>query len=211
MVVPKFHYGDIVRFQDNSKEYYGQIEIVDEYGSFWSTANTPTYDILVERENTLFKHVDEKNLRLIAKVNTVAEKAFLFAEQAHAGKKDLAGVDYIWHLIEVSEIVREKIVDDIIIATALLHDILEDTEINERFLSAKFPREIVNAVRALTRESDETYDCYLNKVKKNRISRIVKLADLQHNADISRIMNPTNKEFQRLEKYQKAILFLKDK
>ncbi|MCR6097187.1 HD domain-containing protein [Salipaludibacillus agaradhaerens] len=210
MVVPKFNYGDIVQFHQNDNNYYGKVEIIDEYGTWGTSSNVPSYDVFSEKDNCLFKHFKEPNLRLIAKANTVTEKAFLLAEQAHAGQKDLAGVDYIFHLIGVSQNVRDIIIEEPIIATAFLHDILEDTNTREDALSVMFPKEIVDAVRTLTRETKEAYEDYLNRVKTNEVARIVKLADLQHNMDITRIKNPTKRDFERIEKYRKAMLFLQD-
>ncbi len=211
MVVPKFHYRDIVQFQHNDKDYYGKVEIIDEFGTWGSNSNVPSYDIFSEKNNCLFKHFEEPNLKLIAKANTITEKAFWVAEQAHANQIDLGGVDYIWHLIRVSQKLREITSNKNIIASALLHDILEDTKKTENDLLFQFPKEIVETVKCLTREDHESYKEYLKRLKINETSRIIKLCDLTDNMNITRIKNPTKRDYDRVEKYQKAALFLQEK
>lgn len=137
-------------------------------------------------------------------------KAFKVALIAHEGQTDLAGVDYIEHVKMVGKHVKEVTKEDSIIAVAYLHDILEDTEITESELSETFPNEIVTAVKALTKKKNENYQDYLTRVKENEWARLVKLADLQHNMDITRIKNPTKRDLDRIEKYRKAMLFLQD-
>ncbi|PEE69026.1 HD domain-containing protein [Bacillus thuringiensis] len=127
------------------------------------------------------------------------------AKKAHAGQVDKAGVDYIKHPEAVASFVNtaeEK-------ATAYLHDVLEDTEINAAdLLSAGIPYNVVEAVQVLTKEKYTSYFEYLSRVKENSLARTVKLADLKHNSDRSRLARITDKDLKRLEKYRKAIQFL---
>lgn len=137
------------------------------------------------------------------------EKAFSIAKESHKGQKDKAGVDYIEHLKATADNVRRNFTDKII-AVAYLHDILEDTSITDKdLMKMGMPIDVVIAIKALTKEKGESYIKYLERVKENLIARIVKLADLEHNMDLSRIENPKRRDFERLEKYQKAVLFLK--
>ncbi|MED3634536.1 GTP pyrophosphokinase [Bacillus thuringiensis] len=127
------------------------------------------------------------------------------AKKAHAGQVDKAGVDYIKHPEAVASFVNtaeEK-------ATAYLHDVLEDTEITDAdLLSAGIPHNVVEAVQVLTKEKYMPYFEYLSRVKENSLARTVKLADLKHNSDRSRLARITDKDLKRLEKYRKAIQFL---
>jgi len=59
-----------------------------------------------------------------------------------------------------------------------------------------------------TKKKGENYQSYLNSVKKNELARVVKLADLRHNSDLTRLAKVTEKDIERKEKYQKAIDFL---
>ncbi|WP_088345195.1 HD domain-containing protein [Bacillus cereus] len=127
------------------------------------------------------------------------------AKKAHGGQVDKAGVDYIKHPEAVASFVNtaeEK-------ATAYLHDVLEDTEITTvDLLNAGIPYNVVEAVQVLTKEKYTSYFEYLSRVKENSLARTVKLADLKHNSDRSRLARITDKDLKRLEKYRKAIQFL---
>ena len=91
---------------------------------------------------------------------------------------------------------------------ALLHDILEDTSVTEATLKNLFGPEIADAVSALTRRPDETYDDYIRRLGKNSLARRVKLADLRHNMDLSRLPVVTDQDLQRAEKYRRAYRWL---
>ncbi|MBF7156643.1 GTP pyrophosphokinase [Bacillus albus] len=135
------------------------------------------------------------------------EIAHEIAKTAHGGQVDKAGIDYIKHPEAVASFVNtneEK-------ATAYLHDVLEDTEMTANdLLSAGIPHNIVEAVQVLTKEKYTPYFEYLSKVKENSLARTVKLADLKHNSDRSRLSKITDKDLKRLEKYRKAIQFLEE-
>ena len=132
-------------------------------------------------------------------------KAKEVAKKYHAGQVDKSGVDYFKHV----ETVAKSLPGDVAKSVGFLHDIIEDTELTAKDLKRMgFTDEIVDAVVAMTKRRGESYEDYLHRVKKNRIARVVKLADLKHNMDMSRIKNPTEKDFKRLEKYKKAVKFL---
>lgn len=127
------------------------------------------------------------------------------AKRAHKGQVDKAGAPYILHPETVASFVTkddEKIV-------AYLHDVIEDTPCQLRDLeNAGFSSEIVNAVDLLTRKTGQSYKQYLKLVKTNELARVVKLADLKHNSDLSRLTHVTENDIKRLKKYQDAIIFL---
>jgi (p)ppGpp synthase/HD superfamily hydrolase len=135
------------------------------------------------------------------------ELAFEIAKEAHAGQTDKAGLDYILHPQQVASMVttdEEK-------AVALLHDIIEDTYVTASELLAKgLPDNVVEAVKALTKKDNQNYAAYLAGVKKNRLATAVKLADLKHNSDLSRLEKITQKDRDRAEKYRKAIEYLSE-
>lgn len=135
------------------------------------------------------------------------ELAFEIAKEAHAGQTDKAGLDYILHPQQVAAMVttdEEK-------AVALLHDIIEDTDVTVSDLLAKgLPANVVEAVKALTKKDNQNYAAYLAGVKKNRLATAVKLADLKHNSDLSRLEKITQKDRERAEKYRKAIEYLSE-
>ena len=95
---------------------------------------------------------------------------------------------------------------DIEKAVAYLHDVLEDTNVTMDELRKMFPNEIVDGVLTLTHRKDESYFEYISRVSTSKLAKKVKAADLLHNLDITRIKEPTKQDYQRLEKYKKAIL-----
>ena len=132
------------------------------------------------------------------------ELALQIAQKAHVGQVDKAGKDYIFHPITVSSYMgtdTEK-------AIAYLHDVLEDTNVTADDLRTIFSNEIVDTVIILTHRKDESYFEYIQRVSKSNLAKKIKVADLLHNLDITRIKEPTKSDYERLEKYKKAILFL---
>lgn len=131
--------------------------------------------------------------------------ALSIALEAHKGQVDKAGEDYMNHPIFVASLVdteEEK-------AAALLHDVIEDSEMSlTDLLNNGIPSGVLQAVSILTKDKKLTYQEYLVRVKSNDIATKVKLADLKHNSDISRISNPSKKDYERLKKYKQAIKFL---
>ena len=136
---------------------------------------------------------------------SMVDLALSIARKAHEGQLDKAGVDYIEHPIYVASQVdteEEK-------AVALLHDVIEDSPVSaEELLQAGLPETVVTAVHVLTKKKEQDYQTYLETVKKNPLARVVKLADLKHNSDLSRLSSITEKDRERLKKYKKAIDFL---
>lgn len=137
----------------------------------------------------------------------IVELALEIATSAHKGQVDKAGKDYINHPMTVASYVNtdeEK-------ATALLHDVIEDTEYTaDKLITLGIPTNVVEAVKVLTKNKGTDYMDYLSLVKANPIARAVKLADLKHNMQIERIPNPTDKDYKRIEKYKKAKEFLEN-
>lgn len=131
--------------------------------------------------------------------------ALAIARKAHAGQVDKAGVDYIQHPLYVANQVKteqEK-------AVALLHDVLEDSDITAADLLAYgLSNEVVTAVQTLTKKKGQSYQDYLEKVKSNNLARVVKLADLKHNSDLSRLKTVSNTDYERVKKYKNAIRYL---
>ena len=133
------------------------------------------------------------------------ELALSIATKAHRGQFDKVGIDYIEHPIYVASQVdteEEK-------AVALLHDVIEDSSFTaEELLLAGLSETVVTAVQILSKKKGQDYQTYLENVKSNPLARVVKLADLKHNSDLSRLSSVTDKDLERLEKYKKAIDYL---
>lgn len=114
------------------------------------------------------------------KANSINLASFL-ALQFHAGQT--YGIhNYSYHLTAVVDSVnRENSTDDRLTIIAWLHDILEDTLCKEDTLRNLFDNDIVDAVVALTRNSDESKSDYITRVKKNELARFVKKHDTMCN------------------------------
>ncbi len=132
------------------------------------------------------------------------ELALQIAKEAHAGQVDKAGKDYILHPMTVASYMDTDVEKTI----AYLHDVLEDTSVTVDELRNHFSNEIVDTVITLTHRKDESYFEYIQRISKSKLAKKVKVADLLHNLDITRIKEPTKQDYERLEKYKKAILYL---
>jgi hypothetical protein len=105
------------------------------------------------------------------------EKALMVAIRAHEGQKRKSGEPYITHPLAVCEAVKtveEKTV-------AILHDVVEDSNITLDDLRKDFPENIVDAVDHVTRRDGEKYKDFIIRAKRNEIARVVKIADIEHN------------------------------
>ena len=135
------------------------------------------------------------------------QQALAIAEDAHKGQVDKAGVDYIQHPLFVASLVEGELAKTV----ALLHDVVEDSDWTlEDLRKEGLPEEVVQAVGIITKKRNENYEEYILRVKQNPLARQVKLADLKHNSDLSRLANVTDRDRKRVAKYQKAISFLSE-
>ncbi len=140
------------------------------------------------------------------------EELLILAEQvateAHKNQVDLGNVPYIEHPRTVASFCSSKKAKII----AWLHDVLEDTSVTEDdLIKHGFPMDIIQVLRLLTKRpgDDENYEGYILRLQHDALAREVKIADLTHNSDITRIPHPTAEDFKRLEKYKNALSILK--
>lgn len=135
-------------------------------------------------------------------------KAMKLAYDAHHGQVDVNGVPYIFHPYHLAE----QMSDEYSTCVALLHDVVEDTAVTIEELEKEFPREVTEAVRLMTHDDNTDYFDYVRAVKKNPIAKAVKLADLAHNSDHSRIIDKNAISPEKMmywkEKYSKALKIL---
>ena len=139
------------------------------------------------------------------------EKTEELIKKLFEGKLDKGGYPYLDHLHEVSSRVEGE--DAKLIG--LLHDTLEDTEMTrQELLDCGYSEHIVSSIEVLTRKKGEDYPVYIERIiaSNNEDALNVKLADLNHNMDISRIKNPTFKDVDRIEKrYRPAYIKILNK
>ena len=108
--------------------------------------------------------------------------AMKLAYKAHHGQVDYNGIPYIFHPIHLAE----GMDDEYSCCVALLHDVVEDTDVTLEELKGIFPAEVTDAVALMTHKKDTDYFDYVRAIKDNPIAKKVKLADLAHNSDQSR-------------------------
>ena len=138
-------------------------------------------------------------------INTkLTRKAMIIAYEAHKNQVDKSGVPYIYHTIHVAEQMDTE--NECIIA--LLHDVVEDTNVTFKQLEEVFSKEIIDILKLLTREENIEYDEYIKRIKNNSIACKVKIADLTHNLDKTRLDFVTEVDVKRNEKYKKALQIL---
>ena len=110
--------------------------------------------------------------------------------------------------------VAEQMDDELSVCTALLHDVIEDTEITFEDLTGEFPEEVVEALRCLTRDKNMNYFDYIRKLRKNPIAKKVKQADLLHNSDVTRLSDCENMSAEQISRlhgrYKRALEILHD-
>lgn len=131
--------------------------------------------------------------------------ALELAVEKHKNQTDKAGNPYILHPLHVMENVNSK--EGKIVA--ILHDIIEDTDVTEDYLlKIGLSKRIVDAVVALTRSKGMDYQEYIKNLSSNPLAKEVKLADLEHNMDLKRLPTLEEKDLERNRKYQIAYHYL---
>lgn len=134
-----------------------------------------------------------------------SEIARAIAVDAHKGQADKAGRPYIEH----SATVAAGVSGDVAKAVAWLHDVIEDTSLTFSDLEAAgIQPEVIAPLRLLTHDKSVPYMEYVAQVKANSVAREVKLADLRHNSDLSRLPCITKEDRERKAKYRRAIALL---
>lgn len=131
-------------------------------------------------------------------------KAMKIAYDAHHGQLDKSGVPYVYHPIHLAE--QMKTEDECIVA--LLHDVVEDTDVTFEQLEKEFSDTVIQALKLLTHDDSVEYMDYIRKLKYNPIAKNVKLADLHHNSDVTRLDEMSEKDKLRNEKYNEAMRIL---
>lgn len=200
-------------------------EIRDEDCTYFKefTVNTEEYEKLHESRNHICKGCEynhcaylcedygkcERAYNLGKKASEdvyFLKKAIRIATKAHEGQVDKSGVDYINHPLKVMDSVSSieaKII-------AVLHDTIEDTTVTLEFLRNEgFSDKVLEALVLLTHKRSTPYLEYIEEIKKNELATEVKIADLIHNLDVSRLKIITEKDNERLIKYRKALEILK--
>ena len=137
-------------------------------------------------------------------------KVLVLATNAHAGQFDRGGTPYIMHPLKVMHYLKTD--DEELQCVALLHDVIEDTTMtwNDLREAGCTPR-VLAAVNALTKMPGQSYDEYKEGVFANEDAMRVKTCDLRHNTDIRRLKGVTQKDIERIAKYNQFYLEIQAK
>ena len=137
----------------------------------------------------------------------MTKKALKLCFTAHKDQTDKSGMPYVFHPFHLAE----QMPDEDTTIVALLHDVIEDTPYTLDDLRAMgFNEQVLDALVLMTHDKRIPYMDYVAKIKGNKIARTVKLADLKHNSDLSRLNNVDEKAMKRIEKYRQAIALLSE-
>lgn len=135
----------------------------------------------------------------------MTKKALCLCFEAHKEQKDKSGLPYVFHPFHLAEQMETEETT----VVALLHDVVEDTGYTLADLGAMgFSKSVLDALALLTHDPSVDYMDYVRAIKANPIARTVKLADLRHNSDLTRLDTVDEKALARVEKYQKARILL---
>ena len=129
------------------------------------------------------------------------ETMLRIATNAHAKQFDRGGQPYILHPLTVMHKLQTR--DEELQCIALGHDVVEDTSITYADLrEAGMSERVIEGIKALTKVPGETLDEYKARVFANPDARKVKMQDLRHNSDLRRLKGITQKDLDRMAKYQ---------
>lgn len=135
----------------------------------------------------------------------LTKKALKICFEAHKDQTDRTGLPYVFHPFHLAE----QMTDEASTVAALLHDVVEDTDITFEDLKRKgFDDSIIDILRLLTHSPETPYMDYVRAIKSNPTAVKVKLADLKHNSDLSRLDTVTDRDLERHKKYKEALELL---
>lgn len=135
----------------------------------------------------------------------LTKRALKLCFAAHRDQTDKSGLPYVFHPFHLAE----QMPDELTTVVALLHDVVEDTPYTlEDLARLGFPQKVLSTLARLTHDPSVPYLDYVAALKEDPIARQVKLADLRHNSDLTRLDHVDDKARQRAEKYAAAIRLL---
>lgn len=137
----------------------------------------------------------------------LTKKALKLCFEVHKNQLDKSGMPYVFHPFYLAT----QMSDEISTVCALLHDVVEDSDYTlDDIQKLGFPSEVTDALSKLTHDAATPYMEYVREIRTNPIAKRVKLADLMHNSDLSRLDTVDEKALKRIEKYKMAIELLSE-
>ena len=137
----------------------------------------------------------------------LTKKAMKVCFEAHKNQVDKTGLPYVFHPFHLAE----QMDDELSTVCALLHDVVEDTDITlNDLLKMGFPNDVIDVLSLLTHDMSVPYMDYVKNLSTNPTARKVKIADLLHNSDLGRLEHPTEHDIQQQTKYLAAMKLLQE-
>ena len=131
----------------------------------------------------------------------MTKRALTLCFAAHKDQLDKSGLPYVFHPFHLAE----SMTTEATTIVALLHDVVEDSTYTfEDLVQMGFGDEVIDALRLLTHGDGVDYMEYVRAIKGNPIAKAVKLADLTHNSDLTRLDKVDDKAIERRNKYLEA-------
>ena len=138
----------------------------------------------------------------------LTKKALRICFDAHREQTDKTGLPYVFHPFHLAE----QMTDEYTTVAALLHDVVEDTDITiDDLIAEGFPTEVTDALALLTHDPAVPYMDYVAKIATDPIAKSVKMADLRHNSDMTRLDTVDDYALKRAEKYKTALEYLESR
>ncbi len=135
----------------------------------------------------------------------MTKQALKLCCEAHKDQSDKSGMPYVFHPFHLAE----QMTDEQTTVAALLHDVVEDTEYTlDDLRELGFDEAVITAIELLTHDPEVHYMKYIENIKINPVARAVKLADLRHNSDRSRLDTVSERDLLREKKYLEAMRLL---
>lgn len=133
------------------------------------------------------------------------DKAIFIAAREHLNVRDKGGHAYILHPMRIAMRLRTN--DEELMSIAILHDVVEDSKVTFQDLEKEgFSARVILALKLLTHQKGLSYDEYIDAMRFNKDALLVKREDLRDNSDITRLKGVTEKDFERMKKYQRAFV-----
>lgn len=132
-------------------------------------------------------------------------RALNLAHAWHQGQKDYQGLPYIFHPIRVMDRLRRRGYGDVTLAAALLHDVVEDTQLELDHIKELFPEDVITLVDAVSRREGETYNDFILRLVDTPGAAAIKVADMEDNSDITRSTIHKAAPFKRYAKYYQTL------
>ena len=147
----------------------------------------------------LKNYFSDEEYKIIKETDNLIYKSLEIVTRVFSDKVDKGGFPYVIHLLKVYSGVSDYLEK----VCALLHDVIEDTDVTyDDLKEVGYNDEIIDILTILTKLKGEDYRAYIDRIisSNNKHAMNIKLSDLRHNMDSSRIKNPQTNDYERITK-----------